>query len=98
MEELAAIQEQIVKLCSPQKILLFGSRAKGTATVKSDIDICVVASTKNKRELLTDLYCDTESKTPIDFLLCTPEEWDQCVSDYQSFAHKLDREGIVLYG
>ena len=28
MEELAAIQEQIVKLCSPQKILLFGSRAK----------------------------------------------------------------------
>ena len=87
MEELAAIQEQIVKLCSPQKILLFGSRAKGTATVKSDIDICVVASTKN-----------TESKTPIDFLLYTPEEWDQCVSDYQSFAHKLDREGIVLYG
>ena len=68
------------------------------ATVKSDIDICVVASTKNKRELLTDLYCDTESKTPIDFLLYTPEEWDQCVSDYQSFAHKLDREGIVLYG
>jgi len=82
MEELAAIQEQIVKLCSPQKILLFGSRAKGTATVKSDIDICVVASTKNKRELLTDLYCDTESKTPIDFLLYThsAEQQRHCLS------------------
>lgn len=98
MEELQAIQEQIIQQCSPQKILLFGSRAKGTATANSDIDLCVVASTKNKRALLTDLYCDTESDTPIDFLLYTPEEWEQCVSDHQSFAYKLNREGIVLYG
>jgi hypothetical protein len=98
MEELREIQEQIVKLCAPEKILLFGSRAKGTATARSDIDLCVIASTTNKRALLTDLYCDTQSDTPIDFLLYTPEEWDQCVSDYQSFAHKLNQEGIVLYG
>lgn len=98
MEELQAIQEQIIQQCSPQKILLFGSRAKGTATENSDIDLCIVASTKNKRALLTDLYCDTASDTPIDFLLYTPEEWEQCVSDHQSFAYKLDREGIVLYG
>ena len=39
MEELQAIQEQIIKLCAPQKILLFGSRAKGTSTAKSDIDL-----------------------------------------------------------
>lgn len=69
MEELQAIQEQIIHLCRPQKILLFGSQAKGTATSKSDIDLCVIASTENKRALLTDLYCDTESNIPIDFLL-----------------------------
>ena len=98
MEELQAIQEQIIKLCAPQKILLFGSRAKGTSTAKSDIDLCIIASTTNKRALLTDLYCDTQSDIPIDFLLYTPEEWDQCVSDCQSFAHKLNQEGVVLYG
>ena len=98
MEELREIQEQIVKLCAPEKILLFGSRAKGTATARSDIDLCVIASTTNKRALLTDLYCDTQSDIPIDFLLYTPEEWDQCVSDCQSFAHKLNQEGGVLYG
>lgn len=97
MEELQAIQEQIIHLCRPQKILLFGSQAKGTATSKSDIDLCVIASTEDKRELLTDLYCDTDSNIPIDFLLYTPEEWGQCVEDRQSFAHKLNREGIVLY-
>ena len=34
MEELQAIQEQIIRLCAPQKILLFGTRAKGTSTAK----------------------------------------------------------------
>ena len=98
MEMLQAIQEQIIKLCDPQKILLFGSLAKGTSTDKSDIDLCIVASTNNKRALLTNLYCDTISDTPIDFLLYTPEEWNQSVNDHQSFAHKVNREGVVLYG
>lgn len=98
MEALQSIQEQIIRLCAPQKILLFGSRAKGTSTEKSDIDLCVIASTQDKRTLLTELYCGTESDTPIDFLLYTPEEWVQSVADRQSFAHKLSREGVVLYG
>ncbi|MFR8283674.1 MAG: nucleotidyltransferase domain-containing protein [Faecalibacterium sp.] len=68
MEKLNAIREQVIQLCDPQKILLFGSQAKGTATAKSDIDLCIIASTNDKRSLLTDLYCDTESDTPIDFL------------------------------
>ena len=93
-----AIREQVIQFCDPQKILLFGSQAKGTATAKSDIDLCIIASTNDKRSLLTDLYCDTESDTPIDFLLYTPEEWEHSVADSQSFAHKLNREGVVLYG
>lgn len=98
MEDLNAIREQVIQLCDPQKILLFGSQVKGTATAKSDIDLCIIASTHDKRSLLTDLYCDTESDTPIDFLLYTPEEWERSVADSQSFAHKLNREGVVLYG
>ena len=98
MEKLNAIREQVIRLCAPEKILLFGSQAKGKKKKKSDIDLCVIASTKDKRSLLTDLYCDTESDTPIDFLLYTPEEWEHSVADSQSFARKLNREGVVLYG
>ena len=97
MEKLNAIREQVIRLCAPEKILLFGSQTKGTATAKSDIDLCVIASTNDKRSLLTDLCCDTESDTPIDFLLYTPEEWEHSVADSQSFANKLNREGVVLY-
>lgn len=93
-----SLQHQIVKICAPKKIILFGSQAKGTATERSDIDLCIVAETANKRKLLTDLYCDTDSEKPIDFLLYTPEEWDKNVNDIQSFAYKLNREGVLLYG
>ena len=93
-----SLQHQIVKICAPKKIILFGSQAKGTATERSDIDLCIVAETANKRKLLTDLYCDTDSEKPIDFLLYTPEEWDKNVNDVQSFAYKLNREGVRLYG
>ena len=97
MENRNAIREQVIQLCAPEKILLFGSQAKGTATAKSDTDLCVIASTKDKRSLLTDLYCNTESDMSIDFLLYTPEEWEHSVADSQSFANKLNREGVVFY-
>ncbi|MEG2096673.1 MAG: nucleotidyltransferase domain-containing protein [Pseudoflavonifractor sp.] len=98
MSELERIKAQIVAQFNPLQILLFGSQAKGTATPKSDFDICIVAKTENKRRLLTDLYCQVEAEKPIDFLLYTPEEWARCVEDKQSFAHKISREGVQLYG
>ena len=94
---IASLQRQIIEICAPQKIILFGSQAKGTATERSDIDICIIAETTNKRELLTDLYCEIDSEKPVDFLLYTPEEWNKNIEDAQSFAYKLNREGVLLY-
>ena len=94
---IASLQRQIIEICAPQKIILFGSQAKGTATERSDIDIWVIAETTNKRELLTDLYCEIDSEKPVDFLLYTPEEWNKNIEDAQSFAYKLNREGMLLY-
>ena len=76
----------------------FASADLDSTALIGDIDLCVIASTKDKRSLLTDLYYHTESDMPIDFLLYTPEEWERSVEDSQSFAHKLNREGVVLYG
>jgi len=41
------------------------------ATKKSDIDLCVIKDTENKRELLTDMYLNIQSSKPFDFLLYT---------------------------
>ena len=97
MSELEQILSQLMRY-SPELILLFGSQAKGTATAKSDFDLCVVAETQNKRRTLADMYYEIESERPIDFLLYTPSEWRSCVGDPGSFAYKIEREGQRLYG
>lgn len=97
-EELRHITKQIINQYNPKKILLFGSQAKGTATKNSDFDICIIADTDNKRNLLTDIYLTIDSDKPIDFLLYTSSEWSECIEDKSSFAFKLNSEGVILYG
>ncbi|MBQ4317391.1 MAG: nucleotidyltransferase domain-containing protein [Clostridia bacterium] len=80
------------------KIILFGSRAKGTDTEHSDIDICIVAKTTNKRRLAATISAEIDCDIPVDVLVYTPDEWEDCISDETSFATKILKEGTVLYG
>jgi len=96
--EIKSIKEQIVSYYAPSKIILFGSQAKGTASKKSDIDLCIVKDTDNKRELLASMYLKIESSKPFDLILYTEDEWNQCVKDTSSFAYLIYKKGIVIYG
>ena len=83
---------------NPEKVILFGSRAKGTARDTSDIDLCVVIKAERKHRLLAELYLALDCDMPVDIVLYTPKEWEECVSDKTSFAYKILSEGVVLYG
>ena len=82
----------------PQKIILFGSQARGTATDKSDVDICVVIDTDKKHALVAELYYVLDLEAPVDIILYTPSEWEACLADETSFAYKINKEGVTLYG
>ena len=82
----------------PKKIILFGSQAKGTATEKSDLDVCVVIDTDKKHTTVAELYLALELDTPVDIILYTPAEWESYLADNTSFARKINDEGVVLYG
>jgi len=92
------IVAQIKNKYPPAKIFLFGSCAFGTAQKNSDIDLCIVMDTKDKRRLLKDLYYNIDSEKPVDFLLYTPAEWERCISDKTSFANKIFHSGVALHG
>ncbi len=79
-------------------VILFGSRAKGTETEASDIDICIIAETENKRRLASKLQIAIDCEYPIDIIVYTPSEWKKCIEDDMSFAKKILTEGRVLYG
>jgi predicted nucleotidyltransferase len=82
----------------PEKIILFGSQAKGKAREESDIDLCIVLETEKKHRLIPELYCALDCDKPVDIIVYTPNEWEECVKDETSFAHKILTEGVVLYG
>ncbi len=86
------------KLHGATSVILFGSRAKGTEREQSDIDICIIAQTTSKRRLAALLSAEIDCELPIDILVYTPSEWDECIKDETSFAAKILKEGRILYG
>ncbi|MBU0611094.1 MAG: nucleotidyltransferase domain-containing protein [Armatimonadetes bacterium] len=76
-EVLDQIVEQIVKVLDPEKIILFGSYARGEAGPDSDVDILVVADVADP-----DGFRSVEARTaigdipyPLDLVIVTPGEW-----------------------
>ena len=98
MTDIDNIRDQLIMHFQPEHVLLFGSHAKGTAHENSDIDLCVVADTENKRRTLAEMYFTIEATAPVDFILYTPDEWRECLGDTGSFAYKINTEGVRLYG
>jgi predicted nucleotidyltransferase len=47
---LKPIISRIVEVAKPERIILFGSRARGTARPDSDVDLLIVKSTPSRRE------------------------------------------------
>ena len=92
------ISDRILKSANPDKIILFGSRAKGSNTVDSDWDICVIKSDlRSKRETIKSLYLATaDLGLAIDFLAYSVEEFN---SDFtpNSVLSDIVNQGIVVY-
>ncbi|MDD4592910.1 MAG: nucleotidyltransferase domain-containing protein [Parabacteroides sp.] len=81
----------------PDRIILFGSYA--TCLYKpgvSDIDLCIIAESKDKRKTLTEMYSSIRLDIPCDFILYTPPEWAEAIKDPGSFANKISKTGLVL--
>ena len=81
----------------PEKVILYGSYAKGVATAVSDIDVVVISSDFSGKgfweriEILSDVIY--EMFAPLDAVALTPDEWD----GGESFVVDFARNGEVLY-
>lgn len=96
--ELKRIVDLIIKVYSPEKIILFGSLlAEGTIVKGSDIDLVIIKNTKKRfLERLDEVYSNIEPTVSVDILVYTPEEF-QDMSQWSSFIKSLLKKGKVLY-
>ena len=98
-EILLKIKERLVDGFHPEKILLFGSQARGTSDNRSDVDILVVCPIKGKRrhlmlEMDRALYGLGLAR---DIMILTPEEFELDRHIPGTIARPAWKEGRVLY-
>lgn len=91
--------QRIIQHCDPERIVLFGSCAKGTFTQGSDIDLLVLLDTEVPRAFraigLKQLFL--EYPIAVDVVVLTMEEYEEERRRPYSFAHSVSLSGIVLY-
>lgn len=90
---------RIVKRFDPEKIILFGSHARGTARPDSDVDLLIVmpvAGSKRKMqlELRTALH---DVRVPKDVIVTTPEEFAWRKDVVGTIEYPAATEGKLLY-
>jgi uncharacterized protein len=79
-----------------EKLVLFGSQAKGTAREESDIDVAVVSPDFRDKDIFdrVDMTAKAGSDTimkfivPLDLVMLTPEEYESRSTPIASFAHE----------
>ena len=92
-----------VSAVDPEKIILFGSRARGDSQPDSDIDLLVVErepfSPKRSRqeELRRIRRALWRIRTPIDVLVYSRDEIDEWWNSPNHLIGRALREGVTLY-
>ncbi len=94
--ELARILERIVD-ADTERVILFGSAARGDVGSTSDLDLLVVRrDARRPAERAADLYRRAQPSLAVDILVYTPEELD-AARETSSFVRRILREGRVLH-
>ncbi|MEN6645242.1 MAG: nucleotidyltransferase domain-containing protein [Armatimonadia bacterium] len=98
-EVLDEIVRRIVEAVHPDKIILFGSHARGEAREDSDIDLLVIAPTDQPRgSRMMPIYRALRGiPVPKDVLWYTPEEAAKWEGGLIHVVARALREGKVLY-
>lgn len=92
----------IVQTYKPDKIILFGSAAIGRMHEDSDFDLVIIKKTDKRfydriGEVLR-IVRDISPKPPIDFLVYTPEEFNDMKEANYFVRDEIIEKGKVLYG
>ena len=98
MPEIESLARLIAENFRPQKIVLFGSYARGEETPDSDVDLLVIMRTdlRNSDQSLA-IALTLPRPFPIDIVVYGPEEIERRISGGDTVLEDMLEEGVVLY-
>ncbi len=97
---LAELVRRLVAAYRPERIHLFGSRARGDAGPDSDYDVLVVvpaSASEERRRSRLGYEALIGSRIPTDIVVVTREYFDWMLGAAASLPATVEREGRVLY-
>jgi predicted nucleotidyltransferase len=97
---LAEVIRRIVEVAQPDRIVLFGSAARGQMGPDRDLDLLVVKSgVPHRRRLAQQIYRRLLGLTvPVDVIVVTPEDVERYRDKVGSIIGPALQEGRVVYG
>jgi predicted nucleotidyltransferase len=99
MREIKSAVRKIAERFHPQRIILFGSHARGNADKHSDVDLLILMKGRGRRvhDKAIDISLAIDFGFPIDLLTRSPEEFARRISWGDWFLKEIDEKGITLY-
>jgi len=98
--QLEAIVETIVQVARPDQVILFGSRARGTAHRESDYDfLVVIRGARNERQVSRRIYralLDRRAGAAVDVVV-NAETWERHRNNPFYIYRQALQEGKVSY-
>ena len=88
-----------VEVARPERIVLFGSLARGTTNLYSDIDLLIVTSDRFSRRDLALRISEfaRECSVSADVLVHTPAQIAEAAMEPSSFLHQVVVHGEIVY-
>ena len=100
IDRIKVISERLKREYNAERVILFGSYARGEATEDSDVDILVIAPTTEKffKRMATAkrLIRDLRNGLPVAFIVLTREEIAGRIGVRDQFIEGILEEGIEL--
>jgi predicted nucleotidyltransferase len=90
----------LARLFRPEKIILFGSHARGCATRDSDVDLLVIMNHDKARNIdqAVEMRLSLDASFPLDLLVRRPKDISERLSEKDTFIAQIMASGRVLYG
>jgi len=99
-ERLKKVAERLKNDYKAEKVILFGSHAKGEATWQSDVDLLIIAPTRERfferMATVRGLIRDLRNGLAIAPVVLTREEVEKRVKMGDQFVQEVLEQGIVL--
>jgi len=98
MDRIEQFGRQIGRQFGVEKVILFGSYARGEVTEDSDVDLLVIGLFKGRSvDKSVEIRLKLRPSFPVDLLVRTPEKVRQRLEMGDSFLREILEEGKVLY-